>query len=70
MISGATAYLKEDRTESQLEVIKVATQAKKLRDDVDKAMKDLNAYFRTELSLLGIIEAYSKMNVVMIQLED
>ena len=62
--------MKEDRTESQLEVIKVASHAKKLRDEVDKAFKDLAAYFRTELSLVGIIEAYSKMNVVMVQLED
>ena len=48
----------------------MASHAKKLREEVDKAFKDLAAYFRTELSLIGIIEAYSKMNVVMVQLED
>ena len=39
LISSTTAYLKEDRSESQQEVLKVAIEGKKLRTDVDNALK-------------------------------
>ena len=37
LISGATAYLKHDKSDSQIEVNKLCSDAKKLRQSVDEA---------------------------------
>ena len=61
LISSVTAYLKEDKSESQVEVTKVITDAKKLRQQVDEASKKLGLFRKTQLSLNQIIDAHLEM---------
>jgi predicted RNase H-like nuclease (RuvC/YqgF family) len=70
LISSSTAYLKEDKSELQGEVLKVAQQAKKLRSEVDETLKELVAFRKSSLSLTGIIETHCKMVKTEIQLDD
>ena len=61
LISSVTAYLKEDKSESQIEVTKLITDAKKLRQQVDEASKKLGLFRKTQLSLNQIIDAHYEM---------
>ena len=61
LISSSSAFLKEDKSESQIEIIKVAAEAKKLRTDIDFTAKEMQAYARTRLSLSDIVAAHLKM---------
>lgn len=47
LISSTTAYLKEDRSEQQAEIIKVSGLAKKLRKEVDAVLAELNTLRKT-----------------------
>ena len=70
LISSTVAFLKNDKSESQTEVLKLSVEAKKLRGSVDVALQELNALRKTELSLEEIIDAHLKMAATEIQLED
>lgn len=61
LISSTVAFLKNDKSESQTEVLKLSVDAKKLRASVDVALQELNVLRKTELSLEEIIDAHLKM---------
>lgn len=70
LISSITAYMKEDRSDAQTEVVKVATEAKKLRQSVDDAAKELVLRRKTQMSLDGIIDAHLEMTSLDITIEE
>ena len=42
LLSSITAYMRDDRSEAQTEVLKLSTEVKKLRKQVDDAAKELD----------------------------
>ena len=62
LVSSTTAYLKDDKEESQSEIIKVTNEAKKLKIEIDQASKELATLRKTQKTLQQIIETHLKMS--------
>ena len=48
----------------------MSSDGKKLRTEIDQAIKEMNNYGRSQLSLTAIVEAHQKMAVVQLNVED
>ncbi len=62
--------MKEDKSESQAEIIKVSSEAKKIRNSADDAIKKLLSMRKQQLSLKEIIVAHLEMAMTRVNLDD
>lgn len=69
LISSATAYMSEDQTQSQAEVVKVIKDAKQLRASVEQATKVLEAKRKTPMSLGELIDSHYEMQREELEIE-